>query len=522
MFRFSKNQDLDHSGEIPANIPVYEGELYYYTADGKWKQHLFRFDGVSLFCLGQRKIKLPYKMPIDVTDHQQPTSHHSLTSPLLATPKKSYSESTRTAAIATHYQLPVWSLQLAHVKAISVLTTKDKTPCCSLRTDDATHILKASKKKELDRWLFVLTKAWQWTRLTLNLPNGPTPAAATPPPLAMPPTTTNNPSFYRPSLQERAPFYQTYTPPTSFERAPPPLSVHRPPPTPPPHRYPTLQSSAPKDRHPPSLQVLSTEKEKWINEWRACLEPMDAEASQLKRHTIGVPPASGELPLNDVQDATLLLSPPWIKPLVKKKRSDEIKNWMNTSHRSSLEEPTDLHKPLSHHEPTIPNVNAQDELNIQFFQDVATTEPTNETRLSQESFHFHESTKAKSVHIITTPPPLTLTARYPESSHLSPQPTLSPEDPLVTPSADGYSPLRALSKMETRHEVYQHYIDQQRIKMSPWSPPLTTSHDHPKNGVISPAVPRFHAPQALVDTSHSPIFLKHDLDLSLRLNDQPI
>ncbi|KAI8073020.1 hypothetical protein BC940DRAFT_290349 [Gongronella butleri] len=485
MFRLHRPDVLHDSWEEPVHMPVYEGHLHVYTDKGKWKRHLFRFDGVSLICLSTKKVKLPYTVRVDLSEQGQ--SCLSLTSPLLATPNKSYSE-TRTPAIASHHQLHVWSVQLTHVQSISLLATKEKAPpCCCIRTnDDTTYVLKASKRKDLDRWLFVLTKAWQWLRnapvmptcssTTLQTANNPAqqPFCRQPPPphpLAHrfresqhqmhPPSTTN--------------LYQ-HTPPPSFERMIPPHAMSRTPPTPPPHRYPSStlvkSSNTPPPPAPPApaistdqhrASILSSEKEQWINEWRACLEPM-APADELDKkthetllndmlppqasshepdHAAPSPLPSPAMPTADLDDndhrrrSSISL---------KKKRSDEVKNWMSTTHV------------VSSMSPTRQTPQQQDDLNIQFFQDATTTDPTNGTaeRLSpsNDSLRFHGSTKAKNVRIVTSC--VAPDGDHEEPSFQSPQFTLSPEDQLVTP-LDSHSPLRTLSKLESADDVYKQY-----------------------------------------------------------------
>ncbi|CEP17169.1 hypothetical protein [Parasitella parasitica] len=166
----------DQDEEVPVtSTPIFEGHLSIRTEKKQWLWRLFRFDGSNFTCLSTRKIKVP---PNHSKTLQSIESSYSFTSPLLATPKdknKRLVESTNTAELK-YYQLPEWTIDVANISAISVLKRAKKnalqqpnSKCFSIRTFDQKHfILKAQKQKDLERWLFVLTKMWKFTQAVKN------------------------------------------------------------------------------------------------------------------------------------------------------------------------------------------------------------------------------------------------------------------------------------------------------------------------------------------------------------------
>lgn len=194
----NKGPDVDFTSqfeeELPATAPVFEGHLYLRTDKKQWQWRLFRFDGTSFTCLSTRKVKLPPNTHVDAPPDDQPFRPSlpssfqatSLTSPLLATPKtKSRQQSTTSATtpLAKYYQLPKWTVDIANISAVSVLkpnnssthkrklavvtssSSQKQARCFCVRTFDGNcYIMKAHKQKDLERWLFVLTKMWKFAQ----------------------------------------------------------------------------------------------------------------------------------------------------------------------------------------------------------------------------------------------------------------------------------------------------------------------------------------------------------------------
>ncbi|KAI8340242.1 hypothetical protein BC941DRAFT_349148, partial [Chlamydoabsidia padenii] len=165
----NKGQDFisQFEEELPATAPVFEGHLYLRTDKKQWQWRLFRFDGTCFTCLSTRKVKLPPNTRVDAPSDEPTTS---FTSPLLATPKKSRQQST-TTPLAKYYQLPKWTVEISNISAVSVLkprrklTVPPQAKCFCVRTFDGhCYIMKAQKQKDLERWLFVLTKMWKFAQ----------------------------------------------------------------------------------------------------------------------------------------------------------------------------------------------------------------------------------------------------------------------------------------------------------------------------------------------------------------------
>jgi hypothetical protein len=164
---------MENMRETPALSPVFEGRLYLRSDNKQWQLRLFRFDGTTLTCLSTRKVKLPPGTRLDpsVLDlselvmNRSPTA--SVTSPLLATPANK-SRTKPGAEMARYYQLPKWTVNVADISAISLLkNNKRRNPFmnqnlsfCIRTYDGRCYVLKAQKEKDLERWLFILTKMW--------------------------------------------------------------------------------------------------------------------------------------------------------------------------------------------------------------------------------------------------------------------------------------------------------------------------------------------------------------------------
>lgn len=165
---------MENMRETPALSPVFEGRLYLRSENKQWKLRLFRFDGSSLTCLSTRKVKLPPGTRLDpsVVDLNELVMNRSpsasLTSPLLATPANK-SRTKPGSHIAGYYQLPKWTVNIADMSAISVLKhnkrknlfmNQNSLAFCIRTYDDQCYVLKAQNEKDLERWLFILTKMW--------------------------------------------------------------------------------------------------------------------------------------------------------------------------------------------------------------------------------------------------------------------------------------------------------------------------------------------------------------------------
>ncbi|KAI8047221.1 uncharacterized protein B0P05DRAFT_566576 [Gilbertella persicaria] len=141
-------KDYRQLKEIPVtSTPIFEGHLYVRNDKKQWLWRLFRFDGSSFTCLSKRKVK-------------GSTSNLLLTSPKRLTVMDPPEQ-------AKYYQLPEWTVDVAHMTSISVLKRKNSnqpSKCFSIRSFDGTFILKAHKHKDLERWLFVLTKMWSFSQ----------------------------------------------------------------------------------------------------------------------------------------------------------------------------------------------------------------------------------------------------------------------------------------------------------------------------------------------------------------------
>lgn len=148
--------------EVPVTAtPIFEGYLSVKRDKKYWQWRLFRFDGSNFTCLSSRKVKL---------------NNETITnSNLLATPKDKNNrliQADENKIELKYYQSPEWMIDVVDISAISVLKKKkSSTPskCFSIRTfSGQCFILKAQKQKDLERWLFVLTKMWKFTQAVHN------------------------------------------------------------------------------------------------------------------------------------------------------------------------------------------------------------------------------------------------------------------------------------------------------------------------------------------------------------------
>ncbi|CAO3598544.1 unnamed protein product [Absidia cylindrospora] len=426
---FNKQDDiLKNTEEVPVTVPVYEGQLGWYTEKQKWKWHLFRFDGLSFICLATRKVKLPHDTPIEQDNNDNDNNSHpqlpSPTSPLLATPKHPYTEDSN-VVMASHYQLPSWSVNLLQVTSISLLALNGKPQqrnCFCIRTIDKCYLLKTRKHKDLERWLFILTKAWNWTQIQQQHIISRSSLSPPPqiPPLDIKPTCDST------------------------------KKINNRPPTPPPHSTKPATATAVVSPSPPQKSqheyyepnytspILSAEKEKWIDEWRDSLQSM-AMPSPIQR-----PASMSFLPLANQPSS-----------FVKKKRSDEVKNWISSP----------------------PPPHGQQDYDVPYFQDVNTTDYAYDTSTHHNSnsnhsggnkslsssplLHYHRSTRGRNVQIIT-------------NNHHQP----SPQKPTVdspTPPFNNHSPLHVLSKAESTHDVYKLQSTTTTRQHPPTTSPMNSS-----------------------------------------------
>ncbi|KAG0171559.1 hypothetical protein DFQ28_000816 [Apophysomyces sp. BC1034] len=326
--------------EVPAAAPVFEGHLYLRTEKKQWQRRLFRFDGTQFTCLSTRKVKLPPDTPVDTPNdiavqlsHLQPSTSFttSLTSPLLATPKSRMLRiadmdlHNATPVMASYYQLPKWTVDISNISAISVLKQSkknhtfkspfspsiSKSRCFCVRTyDGQCHVMKAQKEKDLERWLFVLTKMWKFAQAIRNqvlqqqqqqqeeqqhMPTNQNQLHL------FHDTHSQHPPLHRVTpLHNDVPFLQTHP----FQSDIDPVLFPRTIPTSPLRLQPLMQRPT-----PPHLEIstekeyerryraptLSVEKVQWIDEWRKSLEQLAASDPNIR----STPPPIESLPDDD-------------------------------------------------------------------------------------------------------------------------------------------------------------------------------------------------------------------------------
>ncbi|KAF7723913.1 hypothetical protein EC973_001536 [Apophysomyces ossiformis] len=432
-----------YSQEIPATAPVFEGHLYLRTEKKQWQWRLFRFDGSSFTCLSTRKVKLPPNTAVDVQDdlqfsfmHASP-SYASLTSPLLATPKESLLH--ETAPLASYYQLPIFTVDVTNISAVSLLKRSKKSNglfsssarpsrCFCIRTfDDQCYVMKAQKQKDLERWVFVLTKMLQFaqairrqlTRQSVNYSSS-----------LMNPTKT----------QDHGSLTRITAPPNpaipAIALMTSPLHV--------PNKHDTMTYEQ-KYQTP----ALSSEKKQWIDEWRKSLAELIAYDPNIK---VSPPPIE---PIPDDDKMSMLSGMTSVskrerprrrstagslrsyKSLsrrvstvsmhekemreprsgkLKKKRSDDVKNWIEPVHhvskqndikRSTSQQSVRLvrsmnRKPMIQRVASIRTPSSSPEIyDIDFFQDVATTYTReSEPRSKLPTIRYHSSVRGKHVQVV--------------------------------------------------------------------------------------------------------------------------
>ncbi|ORX53990.1 hypothetical protein DM01DRAFT_1041462 [Hesseltinella vesiculosa] len=147
--------------EIPSSSPIFDGHLYLRSDKKQWQWCLFRFDGVTLTCLSNQKVPLPphlrkRTLPYDPTLPSFPLMPSQDNHRLFLCPTS-----------PDHYLVPRWTVDMMNVSAVSLLQKKKRSPsrCFCVRTvHGQCYILKASNQKDLDHWLFALTKMWQFSQ----------------------------------------------------------------------------------------------------------------------------------------------------------------------------------------------------------------------------------------------------------------------------------------------------------------------------------------------------------------------
>lgn len=317
---------LKDTMEVPVAAPVFEGHLYLRTQSKRWQWRLFRFDGTSFTCLSTRKVKLPPDTPVTVPNQDlvcsqlngSPSINTSLTSPLLATPKDKSLRLTHRSMpnlaaadeppmMANYYQLPKWTVDVSNISAISVLKrskkrspfSPSKSKCFCIRTfDGQCYIMKAANHKELERWLFVLTKMWKFAQtIRKQLLNQQ--SALVPQQQQQQQQRTTIPQTQQHRIaddEDDAPVMRSLVPPAPprhVQKAQPaPISVtqHPTPPIPPQPQQP----ASPYDTlyKPPTLNA---EKTQWIDEWRRSLAQLAASGANINM----TPPPIESIPDDD-------------------------------------------------------------------------------------------------------------------------------------------------------------------------------------------------------------------------------
>ncbi|KAI8992449.1 hypothetical protein BDB01DRAFT_432939 [Pilobolus umbonatus] len=417
----------DTMEEIAVSAPIFEGQLYIRNEKKNWVSRLFRFDGSQLTCLSTRKMKFPPNTTADDAHYNTPPDGISLTSPLLATPKDKIRRLTDEPSELQYYQLPEWIIDVAQMTSISLFRKAKKlqnhTNCFSIRTTDGKYYLfKAPKHKDLERWLFVITKMWHFTQ----------------------------------AVRAQSSYY---------------------PPSPPPQQY-----NIPNDDNAPLVNsvlydskyrspILSEKKTQVIDEWRKSLAELMAHDSNIQPYT---PPPIVPIPDDDVlsiytdmtsishrnkpplvrKKSSSLKKPikPRMQPLgdssqsVRKKRSDDVGHWMNNKNTSNLSSSPNNQVPtyrLSlYADPLIndssissksrKNQNQNQNQNINFFQDAVTIHEEEESVHQHYPTTYHtESIRGKRPLVTSTDQPITM----------EPTRSVSPTIPLTM---DMKSPLQYL------------------------------------------------------------------------------
>ncbi|CAO3624917.1 unnamed protein product [Cunninghamella blakesleeana] len=503
MFDFYKNELFENMEEIPVTAPIFEGYLYWYSDTNKWKWRQFRFDGTCLICLSTNKIKLPRNTPIEYIDSTHADISSLVTSPLLATPiHNSYHIPTSNSnnnnngssnIMAKYYQLPLFSVKLLQVTAITLIKINNKpSTCFCLHTDNNQRfLLKAKTQKDLDQWLFILIKAWNFNQAYNNnygnttknnlisseqqpyLP--PSPSS----PLVNNYSNNNNDNINNNNSLNNDIQYQ---------------NTLNHPPIPPPHQYQQQNNLSPLPKSNEyeegyAISILSPEKEKWIDDWRKSLHlgdiyssihssnkssssfhPLDLDLDDNNNHNHNNNTNNNNNNNNNSNNSnnninnSLLLDSNSIthsqtdkKPSsmtiqlsdhhypMKKKRSDEVKNWLSNK---SLE-----HK----------------DFDINFFQDATTTDNANDSSVNNSSekdetkssplLHYHNSIRGKSIKIIN---------QFQQQQLINDSNNDNKKNELKkspsTPPLKYRSPLHTLSKSETPNDIYKQMDQMNLIK----------------------------------------------------------
>lgn len=321
----SANTSSSYQEEIPiTSTPIFEGHLYIRTVKKQWQWRLFRFDGSNFTCLSSKRVKV------------LPQSVQNTSSLLLMTPKDKEKRIIKDEKLELkYYQLPEWTIDITNISSISILKRKkhsnsNVSKCFSIRTFDSNQfILKAQKQKDLERWLFVLTKMWKFTQTIQDHLNQ---------------------------------YYSTPTPPQLVQQ----------------QLEETVDDNTPL-AHTMNTKPLSNEKIQVIEEWRKSLAELMANDPTIR---ITTPPPIEPIPDDDTMsiftDMTSVSKRPKNsikrrtskrstttsrslrrnksnsvspstnnnnnnnkesslegRPLLKKKRSDDVRNWMNDKRKLS-------------------------------------------------------------------------------------------------------------------------------------------------------------------------------------------
>ncbi|KAI7867581.1 hypothetical protein BDF14DRAFT_1743016 [Spinellus fusiger] len=144
-----------HSELSSTNTPPFEGYLYL-LENQYWQWRFFQFNGTCLVC---------YSPPKSI---KKPQSHGLFSF-------SSRQSSPRPATYTLPYD-PLLVLPTTAISAISVLTkaklnkVKKSKQFCIQTTSGDYYLLKANKKKDFERWLFVLTHLWKHTTASVPSP----------------------------------------------------------------------------------------------------------------------------------------------------------------------------------------------------------------------------------------------------------------------------------------------------------------------------------------------------------------
>ncbi|RKP08460.1 hypothetical protein THASP1DRAFT_29741 [Thamnocephalis sphaerospora] len=181
---------------VPVHAPVYAGHLKTLVSDplrggqARWHRREFRFDGRLLCCLEPQRCRAP---PGSSMDHPQrherphwPTSPHptpSLSSPLLATARRTTHYLAGEREPVKFFQRIMWSLPVADIEGVEVIRpvankgvvdtaldaisyarrkrNRARERCLVLRISGGNvRVLRAESARDLQRWSYVLTQAW--------------------------------------------------------------------------------------------------------------------------------------------------------------------------------------------------------------------------------------------------------------------------------------------------------------------------------------------------------------------------